>query len=243
MIIYPAIDIINGSCVRLTQGRYDSVTVYESDPAEVAKRWETLGAEYVHLVDLDGAKSGRGENREIIKKIAASLSIPVQTGGGIRTMSDIDELLSGGVDRVILGTAALKNPALVREAVLKHGEKIAVGIDAKDGMAAVSGWEEVSATSALELAERVAAMGVAHIIYTDISTDGMLTGPNIAAQRAMAERVGCDIIASGGVGSVADILSLEKTGVGGVIVGKALYTGRVRLDEAIAALRGGNGIC
>ncbi len=239
MIIYPAIDIIDGNCVRLTQGKFDDVTVYEKDPVKVAKNWEAQGAEFIHVVDLDGALKGRGINRKKILEIAKSVNIPVQTGGGIREMSDVCELLSGGVERVILGTAALKNPDFVRDAVKKYGDRIAVGIDAKDGFVAVEGWEKVSTVRALDFANKMSEIGVRHIIYTDIATDGMLKGPNFSANQNLASEVDCDIIASGGVSSNDDIYNLIPTGVGGVIVGKALYTGKVNLAEAIKNVKNG----
>lgn len=236
MRIYPAIDIKDGKCVRLTQGSFSDVTVYGDEPVEIAKKWEESGAEFLHTVDLDGAQKGSGINRKAIIKIAQTLKIPVQTGGGIRTIEDIRELIGGGVSRVILGTVAVKNPELVDMAVKEFGDKIAVGIDAKDGFVAISGWEEVSSVSALELAEQMCKKGVKTIIYTDIATDGMLSGPNVSAMKQMADSVSADIIASGGVGSIDDILSLIPAGVEGVIVGKALYAGKVELKDALECL-------
>lgn len=236
MRIYPAIDIKDGKCVRLTQGSFSDVTVYGDDPVQMAQKWESCGAEYLHTVDLDGALKGSGINRKVIIKIAQTLKIPVQTGGGIRTIDDIRELINGGVSRVILGTAAVKNPTLVDDAVKEFGDKIAVGIDAKDGLVAISGWEEVSSLSALDFAEQMAKKGVKTIIYTDIATDGMLSGPNVNAMKQMANSVSANIIASGGVGSCEDILSLIPTGVEGVIVGKALYAGKVELADALNRL-------
>lgn len=239
MLIYPAIDIKDGKCVRLTQGNFSDVTVYGDDPVKMAAQWESLGAEFIHLVDLDGALAGSGINRKIIIQIAQTVSVPVQTGGGIRTLADIRELIAGGVSRVILGTAAVKNPQLVEDAVAEFGDKIAVGIDAKDGMVAISGWQEISSQPALEFAKSMAEKGVRFLVYTDISTDGMLTGPNINAMQKMAECVSAKVIASGGVGCCEDILSLAATGVEGVIVGKALYAGKVDLKEALLRLNGG----
>lgn len=236
MQIYPAIDIKDGKCVRLTQGSFSDVTIYGDDPLEMAQKWVALGASYLHLVDLDGALAGSGVNRKIITKIAQTVPVPVQTGGGIRTMDDVRELIDGGVSRVILGTAAVKNAAFVDEAVAAFGDKIAVGIDAKDGFVAVSGWEDISALPALDFAKQMAEKGVRTIIYTDIATDGMLTGPNLAAMRQMADAFCADVIASGGVGSTEDILSLLPTGVSGVIVGKALYAQRVDLPDALSRL-------
>lgn len=237
MILYPAIDMKDGKCVRLSQGKFSDVTVYGEDPVKTALNWQEQGGEFVHLVDLDGALKGKGVNRSIILEIAKMLRVPVQTGGGIRTPEDVEELLSGGVSRVILGTAAVQNPQLVSDMVHEYGDKIAVGIDAKDGLVAISGWEEVSAVPALDLAAEVSAKGVKTIIYTDIATDGMLTGPNFSAMRQMAKHVAADIIASGGVSSTKDLLDLLPTGVSGAIIGKALYTGRVDLTLALNAVR------
>lgn len=233
MIIYPAIDLRGGRCVRLVQGDFEQTTEYSKNPMETALHWAECGASWLHLVDLDGARQEKTDNRSIICDIASRLSIPVQTGGGIRTMADIEELLSHGVARVILGTAAVQNPDFAAEAVSKYGDKIAVGIDAKDGYAAVSGWEAVSSWHAVDLALTLKKSGVRHIIYTDIATDGMLTGPNLSAMREMVSAFGSGIIASGGVGSIADLQNLIPTGVSGAIVGKALYTGRVDLQKAV----------
>lgn len=237
MILYPAIDIKGGQCVRLLQGRFDDVTVYGESPLDMARRWRDEGGEYIHVVDLDGALEGGGVNAAVISQIAQSLDVPVQTGGGIRTMADIDARIAAGVSRVILGTAAVRDPSLVREAVQKYGGKIAVGIDAKDGYVATHGWEQVSGRRAVEFAQEMERLGVRTIIYTDIATDGTLSGPNIPAMREMAHAVGCDVIASGGISCTQDILDLLPTGVAGVIVGKALYTGRVDLGDAVRRLR------
>ncbi len=233
MIIYPAIDLRGGNCVRLTQGDFDQTTVYSPDPLQMAKKWEACGASWLHLVDLDGARQEKSNNRKVICDIAKHISIPVQTGGGIRTMEDISELLENGVSRVILGTVAVKNPAFVKEAVERYGDRIAVGIDAKNGWAAISGWEEVSRVTAIDLALQMKEFGVRHLIYTDIATDGMLTGPNLSAMEQMAEAFGEGVIASGGVGSVSDLKALVPTNVSGAIVGKALYTEKVDLKQAL----------
>lgn len=233
MIIYPAIDIKDSKCVRLTQGKFDNITVYGDDPIEIAKKWENAGGRFLHTVDLDGARGKGANNRDIIKEIAKTIKIPVQTGGGIRTLSDAEELISGGIKRVILGTAALKDEQFLKDAVKEYGDKIAVGIDAKDGKVAISGWEEVSDVDAVEFAKKVEIIGVKTIIYTDIATDGMLTGPNLDAMTAMAKATKMDVIASGGIGSNEDIFNLRSTGVAGAIVGKALYTGRVNLEEVL----------
>lgn len=232
MVVFPAIDIIKGKCVRLTQGQYDKITIFSDDPVNMALQFQKAGAKYLHVVDLDGAR-GESNNRDIIGNIAKTLDIPVQTGGGIRTMTDIDEVLSLGLARVILGTSAVKNPDLVAEAVIKYGNRIVVGIDAKDGYVAIEGWEKTSSIKALELAAKMEALGVGTIIYTDINTDGMLAGPNLFAIKEMVNAVGMDVIASGGVASLKDIRKLKETGVAGVIVGKAIYTGDVDLKQSL----------
>lgn len=234
MRIYPAIDIKDGKCVRLFKGRFDDVTVYGDDPAAMAMRWEKEGGEYIHVVDLDGAKHGHGVNADIISKICRSVNVPVQTGGGIRTMGDVEKKLSCGVSRVIIGTSAVRDEDFLRRAVDKYKEKIVVGIDAKDGFVAIEGWEEVSGFGAVEFAKKMENIGVSAVIYTDIATDGTLAGPNVAAMKEMASAVSLDVIASGGVGNTEHIASLVPTGVEGVIVGKALYTENVKLADALA---------
>lgn len=244
MRIYPAIDIRDGNCVRLLKGNFSDMTVYGTDPAETAKKWEAAGGEFIHVVDLDGALKGTGVNEDCIRRICRSVRVPVQTGGGIRTMADIESRLACGVSRVIIGTSAVRKADFVRQAVAEYGEKIVIGIDAKDGMVAVSGWEEVSTYPAVEFARKMEDAGVRTIVYTDIATDGTLQGPNTAAMEEMVRAVGMDVIASGGVGSLAHIRGLIPTGVEGVIVGRALYTGNVALPEAIQIGNGGtiNGI-
>ena len=233
MRIYPAIDIKDGNCVRLLQGKFSDLTVYGDNPVEIAKKWESLGGEYIHVVDLDGALKGHGVNAQIIRQICESVSVPVQTGGGIRTMEDIEAKLACGISRVIIGTKAVSNPDFVKEAVKKYGDKIVIGIDAKDGMVAVEGWEKTSDFTALEFARMMVDLGVKTIVYTDIATDGTLAGPNVEAMREMAAAVDADIIASGGIGNIEHIKALKDTGVEGVIVGKALYTENVELSKAI----------
>lgn len=237
MRIYPAIDIKDGKCVRLLQGRFSDVTVYGDDPVAMAKKWETLGGEWIHVVDLDGALKGHGVNAEIIKRLCASVSVPVQTGGGIRTMEDIEAKLQCGIRRVIIGTKAVSSPEFIQKAVEKYGDKIVVGIDAKDGYVAVEGWEKCSEFTAVDFAKQMAALGVRKIVYTDIATDGTLQGPNVEAMREMAAAVDTDVIASGGIGSLEHIQSLADTGVEGVIVGRALYTGAVNLKQAVEVVR------
>ncbi len=236
MRIYPAIDIKDGKCVRLLRGNFNDVTVYGDNPAQMAKKWEALGGEYIHVVDLDGALKGHGVNAEVIKEICNSVSVPVQTGGGIRTMADIEAKLSCGISRVIIGTKAVSDAEFVKEVVKKYGDKIVIGIDAKDGMVAIEGWEKTSEFTAVEFGKKMADLGVKTIIYTDIATDGTLMGPNVAAMAEMVKATGIDIIASGGIGTVEHIKSLIPTGVEGVICGRALYTGDVKLDEAINAI-------
>lgn len=233
MRIYPAIDIKDGKCVRLLQGRFSDVTVYGDSPADMAKKWEALGGEFIHVVDLDGALKGRGVNADAIREICESVSVPVQTGGGIRSMEDIEARLTLGINRVIIGTKAVSDSEFVKQAVDKYGEKIVIGIDAKDGMVAVEGWEKTSDFTAVDFAKKMTDIGVKTIVYTDIATDGTLAGPNIAAMQEMAKSVDADIIASGGVGNIEHIKSLIPTGVEGVIVGRALYTGNVDLTESI----------
>lgn len=237
MRIYPAIDIKDGNCVRLFKGRFDDVTVYGTDPVAVAKRWEEAGAEYIHVVDLDGALKGRGVNSQVIKDICKSVNVPVQTGGGIRTMEDIEFMLSLGVARVIIGTSAVRDKEFVKKAVKKYGDKIVIGIDAKDSMVAIEGWEEVSTYKALDFAKEMEKIGVKTIVYTDIATDGTLKGPNIEAMIEMSENLNIDVIASGGVGNEEHLLSLAKTKVEGAIVGKALYTGNVELKSILNKIK------
>ncbi len=235
MIIYPAIDIIDGKCVRLQQGSYSEVTVFGDSPVEMALKWESQGARYLHVVDLDGARSGKTENHGIIKEIARKLSIPVQVGGGIRNPDTIEDLISAGLKRVILGTTAVNDQDMLETVLKEYGAKIAVGIDAKDGMVAIHGWEQTSGLTAVAFARKVEELGAQTVIYTDISRDGMLKGPNLAAMSEMAKAVGIEVIASGGVSCLGDIIDLKSTGVGGAIVGKALYTGNIALKDAINA--------
>jgi phosphoribosylformimino-5-aminoimidazole carboxamide ribotide isomerase len=241
MIVIPAIDLKDGQCVRLEQGLMERDTVFCDSPAEQALTWQNQGAELLHLVDLNGAFAGEPKNRSSIEEIVRTVSIPTQLGGGIRDIPTIEAYLSLGINRVILGTAAQRNPELVKEACRLFPDQIVVGIDAKDGMVAVQGWAEVTDISARELAKKFEGYGVAAVIYTDISRDGMLVGPNIDATRALAEGVAIPIIASGGVSKMADIealMSIEESGVVGVITGKAIYTGAILLADAIALTKG-----
>jgi phosphoribosylformimino-5-aminoimidazole carboxamide ribotide isomerase len=233
MLILPAIDLRNGKCVNLVQGRAEDETVFSDDPVGMAERWEAEGAEYLHLVDLDGAFEGSSANLHIVKKIVEAVNIPVQLGGGIRTMERLDAVLALGVARAILGTAALKDPELVETACEKYGERIAVGIDAKDGMVATEGWLTVSQKSAVEFAREMEIRGIQTIVYTDIKSDGMLKGPNVEATQAIVDAVNSDVIGSGGVTSIADLKALKSVGASGAIIGRALYTGALELKTAL----------
>lgn len=238
MFIFPAIDIIDGHCVRLTQGDFAQKTVYSDDPVAMALKWQNQGAEYLHLVDLDGALAGESKNLQVIKAILSTINIPAQLGGGIRDLKTIDYLLNQGLSRVILGSIAVKDPELVRQAVREFGsERIVVGIDAKDGMVAVHGWGETSTLSAIELGKMMLDAGVIRTIFTDIARDGKLGGVNIPATCELAQQTSLKVIASGGVADTNDIRQLKATanqGIEGVIVGKALYDNRLQLSDAIA---------
>ena len=242
MIIYPAIDLKDGQCVRLIQGRIEDKTVYSNDPASTAAAFAASGAGYLHVVDLDGAFQGSPRNSEAIAAIAAAIDIPFQVGGGLRSMGDVDRMLGLGAARVIIGTRAVKNPDFLKEMLDLYGpEKIVLGIDARDGMAAVEGWVETTAIPAVKLGIEMKDMGARHCIYTDISRDGLLSGPNLAAIREMAEKTGLQIIASGGVSTlenIEDLKSMESWGVTGAIIGKALYDGKIDLAAALSAAAG-----
>lgn len=234
MKLYPAIDIKDGRCVRLQQGRFDQVKVYSDTPAEIAALWETKGASFLHLVDLDGALKGRSANAECIRQIVKAVQIPTELGGGIRSLRDIEEVLDLGVYRAIIGTKAVEDPRMLREAVRQFGaEHIAVGIDAKNGLVAVNGWEQVSQVTAMELALLMKDMGVRTIIYTDISRDGMLSGPNVEATKLLSDTSGLDVVASGGVSCMEDLRRIHWSGIHGAIIGKALYENRIDLAEAV----------
>ena len=237
MILYPAVDIKDGKCVRLLQGRFDAITEYGDDPVAMAKKWEALGAGWLHVVDLDGARSGKAGNRETIKAMAAAVSIPVQTGGGVRTLADVEELLESGLTRVILGTSAVRDRGMVKTAIERYGDRIVIGIDAKDGYVAVEGWESGSGLEATAFAREMALLGAKTVIYTDIATDGTLAGPNLPAMKEMIDVSGMDVIASGGVGTVDDLLALARIGAAGAITGKAIYTGAIDLPAALKALQ------
>lgn len=234
MKIYPAIDIIDGRCVRLRQGSFDDVTVYRDDPAEVAEEFMKQGAEYIHVVDLDGAKKGHDVSAPIIRRIVESTGLPVQTGGGIRSLEDIRFKLSTGIARVIIGTMAVKEPQFVKDAIKAFGaERIVVGLDGRGGIAAINGWEQQSTADIISLACSFADMGVKTIVYTDISRDGMLIGPDVEYTARLVKETGIDIIASGGIGSPDDLAQLDTIGVEGAITGKAIYEGKINLREEI----------
>lgn len=240
MQLYPAIDIKGGQCVRLRQGKFDDVTIYENNPANIAIKWKQAGATYIHVVDLDGALVGKSMNDEAIKNIVNSVNVPVQVGGGIRTLDDIERKLKLGVDRVIIGTKAVKEPSFVKEAIEKFGaDKIVVGIDAKDGYVATDGWEEVSELTAIDLCKTMKEFGVKTIVYTDISKDGMLMGPNVEYTGLLFEETGLNIIASGGVTTLEDLSKLDAKKVPGAIIGKALFSGDIQLNEAVSRFERG----
>jgi len=240
MIIIPAIDLREGKCVRLTEGRPDQETVYSKDPVAIAKLWEAEGASFLHVVDLDGAFAGKPKNLGVVKKIISTINIPVQVGGGIRDLETIEELLESGARRVILGTSAIISPDLVAGACAKYGDSIIVGIDGRDGKVAIEGWGVTAEKSTVQLAQEIKNLGVGRVVFTDIWRDGTLKGPNLAATRDIAEATGLRIIAAGGISTVKDVLgllNLEAYGVEGVIIGKALYAGTIVLKEALAACK------
>jgi len=246
MLIIPAIDLKEGKCVRLEQGLMDKATVYSDAPATTAKHWESQGAEILHVVDLNGAFAGVPKNLEAIKAIRSAVRMPIEVGGGIRDIATIDTLVSIGIDRIILGTAAIENPDFVRDACKRFPGRIIVGIDAKDGLVAIKGWAEVTKVKAVELAQKMQDYGVIAIIYTDIRRDGMLSGPNIEATQALAKALHIPVIASGGVHTMKDIenlLTVRYSGVSGVITGKAIYSGSLDLREAILFIKMNDNRC
>ncbi|MFZ3590160.1 1-(5-phosphoribosyl)-5-[(5-phosphoribosylamino)methylideneamino]imidazole-4-carboxamide isomerase [Bacillus sp. DJP31] len=235
-IIYPAIDMRGGKCVRLLQGDYEKETVYGDSPFDMASLFSEQGASWIHMVDLDGAKVGKRVNHEYVIQVAKQLRSNVQIGGGIRTSQDVEYYLENGVDRVILGSAAIKDPTFVKEMLRAYGGKIAIGLDAKDGLVATEGWLETSSVKATDLALELVEFGAETFIFTDIATDGMLSGPNVEAVVELAKLTGKNVIASGGVSSLEDLRKLKEYssfGVGGAIVGKALYTNQFTVAEAV----------
>ena len=239
MKIFPAIDLQGGKCVRLRQGKADEATVYSDDPVAAALRWQAMGAEFIHIVDLDGAFSGHPVHTAVFREIAAALRIPFEVGGGLRTDSDVREVLAAGAARAIIGSRAAEDPDSLGALAAESGARLAIGIDARDGFVQTKGWVETTKITALDLASQMAALGVKTIIFTDTATDGMMSGPNLAAMAAMADRVpGVSVIASGGVKSPSDVRALSALGrpnIEGVIVGKALYENPDALPEYIRA--------
>ena len=237
MEIIPAIDLRNGKCVRLYQGDYGQETIFSDDPVSVALRWQSEGARRLHIVDLDGAAKGEPSNLEAIEDIIAAIDIPVQVGGGIRSIETIEQLFAAGVERAIMGTVAVEKPDLVREACQRFGDRIIISIDARDRLVATRGWLQKSEVTASELASKMIELGVTRFIYTDISRDGTLTSPNFEAIAELLSQVNVPVIAAGGISSVYHLTKLAELGVEGAIVGKAIYTGDVKLAEAFKAIR------
>lgn len=231
MILFPAIDIRDGKCVRLIQGDYNKEIIYGDSPTEMALLWEKQGAEYIHIVDLDGAKTGNASNRLAIQAVAKAVSIPIQVGGGIRSMEIIHEHIASGVSRIIIGTAAINNRSFLEEAVEKYGDKIAVSIDARNGLVATDGWTATSDIQAIDLLKELEVIGVKTVIYTDIFKDGMMQGPNLEELFAVNNVSAIDVVASGGVSTKNDIEKLNKMNLYGAIIGKALYDGALSLEE------------
>ncbi|MFM2307990.1 MAG: hypothetical protein RLY87_110 [Chloroflexota bacterium] len=234
--LYPAIDIHEGRCVRLTQGDYATAQIYDESPANAAKRWQEAGATHLHVVDLDGAKAGHPVNQDAIAAICRAVTIPVQLGGGIRTHADVSLVRKLGVTRTIIGTKAVSEPTFVRDLVATHGDAIIVGVDARDGFVQTAGWLAGSQVAATDLVVQMAGFGVARIIYTDISRDGTMTEPNYDATAALLSATGPRIIASGGVSKTEQLLTLARRGIHGAVVGRALYTGAISLPAALHAL-------
>ncbi len=238
MIVIPAVDIKGGKCVRLRQGRADAVTVFDDDPVAAAKRWVAEGAEYLHVVDLDGAFGGKPANLDIVKNILKAVNVKVEVGGGIRADDVVEELLSAGADRVIIGTRATESFDWVKDLIAKHPGRVAIGVDVKNGFVAVRGWVQTSALSPFDLLEIFSGDAVAAYIYTDVQRDGIKTGPNVDATQDFASEAGVPVIASGGVSSLDDLRALAAAGIHGAICGRALYDGAFTLKDAIAAAKG-----
>src|SRR5699024_606765 len=237
MILFPAIDLLDGKCVRLIQGDYSKETIYSDSPVEMAKTWEKKGAKYLHIVDLDAARTNQAVNQSIIERIAKEINIPIQVGGGIRSMERIEAYRAAGVQRVIIGTAAIQDPAFLKEAVDQYGAQIAVSIDARNGYVATDGWEKTSEVAAVDLLHQLEKIGVQTVIYTDIAKDGMLQGPNFTELERINERTPIQIIASGGVSSPDDVTKLQTMNMYGAIIGKALYDGTVTFESLLEVVR------
>lgn len=241
MQLYPAIDMKGGKCVRLTQGLFDNMKVYSDTPADMAKLWVSQGATFLHIVDLDGALAGHSVNEEAIREIVKSVNVPIQLGGGIRSAEAVKNMLALGITRCIIGTRAVEQPEFIRDLVQEFGaDRIVVGVDAKDGMVAVEGWEKTSSLTAVDLCEKMKVYGVKHIVYTDISRDGTLTGPNVSYTKMLTDKTGLDVIASGGMSCMEDLQNLYDSGIRGAIIGKALYENRISLPNALARFQEGD---
>jgi phosphoribosylformimino-5-aminoimidazole carboxamide ribotide isomerase len=237
VIVIPAVDVLDGRAVRLLRGDYNRVTETRGDPVTLARAWAATGARLIHVVDLDGARTGERVNGAVIERLCRAVTVPVEVGGGLRTAEAVAAVLEGGAARAVLGTAALKDQRLLRAVLETWGQRIVVGIDARDGYVATEGWREGSDMPANELAREVVALGARHIIYTDIARDGALEGPNLVALRQMIEAAGVPVIASGGVGTLDDLRRLRDAGAAGAIVGRALYSGAIDLQDAIAEVQ------
>lgn len=233
MIIFPAIDILDGNCVRLIQGDYNQEQVYGNSPVEMAKKWEALGGKFIHIVDLNGAKSGESINKQVISEIAQAVSVPIQVGGGIRSLDVIEGYIQSGVSRVIIGTAAITDKTFLKAALDKYGDKIAVSVDARGGYVATDGWTDTSNVKATDLVKELEDYGVKTIVYTDIAKDGMLQGPNLTEQELIHSSTKMDVIASGGVTTADDVENLRKLGLYGTIIGKALYDGKIDFRDLV----------
>ncbi len=235
MLIFPAIDILEGKVVRLSQGKFSSKTVYNDNPLSVAMQWQEEGAKFLHIVDLDGAKAGKPINFALIEKIVHAVRIPIQLGGGIRDINSLKMILDKGIERAVLGSAAVQNPRFLSQACSQFGERIAVGIDARHGLVSIAGWREATKKKAIELAREVEANGVRTIIFTDIERDGMLISCNVDGIAEMLAAVKIPLIASGGISTIEDIIKLKRLGLAGIIIGKAFYDGKLTLSEAMKA--------
>lgn len=233
MIVYPAIDIHGGKAVRLVEGDFARETTFDADPVDAAKRWEALGAEWIHIVDLDGARNGIRSNRDTVARIRKAVSVNLQVGGGLRSMDDLAAVHDLGIDRMVIGSAAIREPGMVTAAIRRYGSAVAVGMDVRDGRLAAHGWLDQTDVDALRLAQQFADDGLAHLVFTDIRRDGRLEGPNLEALEAMIAGVSSGVIASGGIGSLTDIRHVRASGAAGVIVGAALYHQRLSLPDAI----------
>lgn len=237
--VIPAIDLMDGNCVRLIQGEKTQKTIYSKDPVEVALRWEGAGAEIIHIVDLDGAFQGSPQNLDVVKKIRQTVKTYLQFGGGVRKLEYVKQVFNLGIDRVVLGTKAYESPEFLQTVIAQYGERIAVGIDAREGKVAVKGWQEIESDNTVSYARKIVSSGVSTIIYTDIKRDGMLTGPNLVGIDTLARHIRCNLIASGGISSLDDVMAirrLKRPNITGVIVGKSLYSGKIKLDEALKAI-------